>query len=78
MNIRLIHRQTEENVSAPEFQGLLDSLAALYANDVEFKYDGDQAAVVVTKSERVLGTVRAEGALHTIVWAALSLAEKEA
>lgn len=78
MSIRLVHKKAEANVTGPEFQGLLDRLAALYSNDVAFKYDADQNAVVVTKAGRVLGSARTEGALHTIVWATLSLAEKEA
>ena len=76
MGIRLIHKKAEGNVSAPEFQGLLDRLAALYANDMEFRYDPDQAAVIVSVSGRVVGSARTEGAMHTVIWAVLSLAEK--
>lgn len=78
MNVRLIHKKSEANIEVADFQALLDRLASLYAGGIEFKYDSDQAAVIVSKSGRSLGTVRAEGALHTIVWATLSLAEKEA
>lgn len=78
MNIRLVRKQSEENGSATELQQILDTLSSLYSNEVSFKYDADQSAVLVMKSGRVLGTVRAEGALHTIVWATLSIAEKEA
>lgn len=78
MPIRLIKRRAEGKISGPEFQGLLDRLASLYSNNVAFKYDPDQSSVVVTKAGRAIGNVRAEGALHTIVWATLSFAEKEA
>lgn len=76
MGIRLIHKKAEGNVSTPEFQGLLDRLAALYANNMEFRYDPDQAAVIVSVSGRVVGSARTEGAMHTVIWAVLSLAEK--
>ena len=78
MHIQLVHTRAEGNDASPEFLDLLDKLGSLYANNVAFKYDPTQSAVVVSKSGRVLGTVRAEGALHTIIWAALSIAEKEA
>lgn len=78
MGIKLVHRRTESSIPSSEFQGILDTLASLYANDVAFKYDAEQASVVVSKAGRILGNVRAEGALHTIIWATLSLAEKEA
>lgn len=78
MGIKLIKKKTEASTSAGEFQAILDSLAGLYANGVQFKYDGDQKVVAVTKGDKTIGAVRAEGALHTIIWATLSLAEKEA
>ena len=76
MGIRLIHKQAEANVSPASFQGLLDELAGLYSDDVAFKYAADQQAVIVTKGSHVIGSIRTEGALHTIIWATLSLAEK--
>lgn len=78
MGIKLIKKKTEASTSSSEFQAILDSLAGLYANGVQFKYDGDQKVVAVIKGDKTIGTVRAEGALHTIIWATLSLAEKEA
>lgn len=78
MGIKLVKRKTEASTSASEFQAILDSLAGLYSNGVQFKYDADQKVVVVMKGDKTLGTVRSEGALHTIIWATLSLAEKEA
>lgn len=75
--IHLIKKKTEES-TIEGFEESLDFLTRLYGGKVEFKYDNDQDAVVVMKSGRVVGTVRAEGALHTVIWAALSLAEKEA
>lgn len=78
MGIRLIKRQTEGSATPAEFQGLLDELAALYANNVQFKYDPDQNAVVVTKNGNVLGSVRSEGALHTVIWETLNIAETKA
>ena len=75
MGIRLIKRKSEGVGTLPT---VLDDLSALYADKVRFKYDGNQNAVVVSKAGRILGSVRAEGALHTVVWAAMSLAEKEA
>lgn len=78
MHIKLVKRTTEESATPGEFQEILDALAGLYSNDVQFKYDTDQQAVVVTKGDRTLGSVRSEGALHTVIWATLSLAEKSA
>lgn len=78
MGIKLVKRKTEASTSASEFQAILDSLANLYSNGVQFKYDADQKVVAVMKGDKTLGTVRSEGALHTIIWATMSLAEKEA
>lgn len=64
-------------MSGKELQALLDELAALYMG-VSFEYIPEQAGLSVMKSGRLLGTVRAEGALHTVIWAAMGLAEKEA
>lgn len=64
-------------MSGEELQTLLGQLASLY-KDVTFEYNPEQAGLSVMKSGRLLGTVRAEGALHTVIWAALGLAEKEA
>lgn len=78
MGIRLIKKKTEGSVDTGEFQEILDRLANLYSGNVQFKYDADQNAVIVTKGGMTLGSVRAEGALHTVIWGTLSLAEKEA
>lgn len=78
MGIKLLHRQTEARPTGAEFQDLLNRLAALYSQGIAFKYDEDQGAVTVSKGDRIIGNVRLEGALHTIIWATLSLAEKEA
>lgn len=78
MRIRLVKKRVEASASGAEFQAILDSLSGLYANGVQFTYDGDQNGVTVTKGDKVIGTARAEGPLHTIIWAAMSLAEKEA
>jgi hypothetical protein len=77
MKINLVSRKTEGNVSPVEFQRILDALGGLYSNGIAFIYDKDQGAVVVKKGDSLLGNVRCEGALHTIIWAALSVAEKE-
>jgi len=78
MGIRLVKKKVEASASGAEFQAILNSLAGLYANGVQFTYDGDQNGVTVTKGDKLIGTARAEGPLHTIIWAAMSLAEKEA
>lgn len=78
MGIKLIKKKTEGSATPEEFQGILDALARLYSNNVAFKYDNDQQAVAVTKAGRLLGSVRSQGALHTVIWAAMSIAEKEA
>lgn len=64
-------------MSGEELQTLLDELAALY-KDITFEYTPEHAGLSVMKSGHLLGTVRAEGALHTVIWAAMGLAEKEA
>lgn len=69
----MIHRNTE---SALPFQGLLDELASLYGNDVKFVYDANQSAIIVMDGEMNLGSVRAQGAAHTIIWGVLSLMER--
>lgn len=78
MGIKLMKRKAEASTSTSEFQAILDSLARLYSNGVQFKYDANQKVVAVTKGDKTIGTVRSEGALHTIIWATLSLAEKKA
>lgn len=78
MGIRLVKKKVEASTSGEGFQAILDSLSGLYANGVQFSYDKDQNGVVVTKGDSLIGIARAEGPLHTIIWAAMSLAEKEA
>lgn len=78
MKINLVSKKIESSVSPVDFQQILDSLAALYSNDISFTYDKDQNAVVVKKGENLLENVRCEGALHTIIWATLSVAERKA
>lgn len=78
MGIKLIKRKAEASATPAEFQKILDSLALLYSGNVQFKYDGDQNAVIVTKGSRTVGTVPSEGALHTVIWSTMGLVEKEA
>lgn len=78
MGIRLIHKAAEGSMDSAGFQDLLDRLSAMYSGNVEFRHDPVQNSVAVMKGGRVLGSVSTEGALHTVVWAVLSLAEREA
>lgn len=78
MKIKLSSKKTEGTVPPDDFQGILDTLAALYSKGVAFIYDKDQNAVLVKKEDALLESVRCEGALHTIIWAAMSAAERKA